>query len=314
MSELATTHDGKAEKSWKAQENSACGLVLFSVNEHQIFAIGTLKVKELVPLRSYRRVPASHPSILGMASIRGRTLPIVDLAHAVGFPAIPESELQRAFVIVTDCLRMEVGLLVRRIDRIFETSWKNISPPALGLGNEVFITGVVEFEEKMVQIMDIELVISDLFPRKSSEVKDSLIESVSHYLTDMTVLVVDDSFVARRQLTDILQRLNIPHLTADNGQDALRILLEKAHKATPIHVLVSDIEMPGLNGYELTLEVKKHSQLSNTYVILHTSLSSEISISKAESVGAEEALTKFDAEELIQAISRGAEHHFVARS
>ena len=122
------------------------------------------------------------------------------------------------------------------------------------------------------------------------------------------VLLVDDSSVARRQLAEALNFVNVPFDVSSDGSEALDMMEKAAARDEPYDILVSDIEMPGLDGYELAFEIRNNPKLASMYLILHTSLSSEISVDRAHQVGANEALTKFDAAELIHAMLRGAEH------
>ncbi len=126
-------------------------------------------------------------------------------------------------------------------------------------------------------------------------------------LKPMNILLVDDSKVARKQLSDALDMINIPYRVTADGKEALVMMEQAALEHHPIDILVSDIEMPGLDGYELAFEVRDNPLTAKAYIILHTSLSSEISVSQAHQVGANEALTKFDAHELIDAMLRGAD-------
>lgn len=123
--------------------------------------------------------------------------------------------------------------------------------------------------------------------------------------------MVDDSQVARRQLADALDRENIPYEVTGNGQTALDRITEGNRDQNPVTILVSDIEMPGMDGYELTFHLRDDRSMHQPYIILHTSLNSEMSVSYAQQVGANEALTKFDAEELLHAMLRGASHSAV---
>ena len=152
------------------------------------------------------------------------------------------------------------------------------------------------------------LVISMVFPDSVSASFPSLTDVQREKLKPLNILLVDDSSVARAQLSGALDRMNILYTLTANGNDALNIIKAAANENNPIDLIVSDIEMPGLDGYELTFEIRNDSQQHGTpYIILHTSLSCEISISQAHQVGANEALTKFDAGDLIQAMLRGAE-------
>jgi len=154
------------------------------------------------------------------------------------------------------------------------------------------------------------LLLSHIYPQSEANSFPSLTDVQREMVKPLNILIVDDSRVARKQLSDALNGLNIPYKVACDGHDALNIMKTSAQTSEHVHLLVSDIEMPGLDGYELSFEVKNTPSLANAYIILHTSLSSEMSLSQAHQVGANEALTKFDARELIEAILRGAEHHY----
>ena len=141
-------------------------------------------------------------------------------------------------------------------------------------------------------------------------IDEAFSEIESTHLAQVNALIVDDSVVARRQVSKMLDTFSIPYVSATNGKDGLAILKAQHAQGNPLHIVVSDIEMPGLNGYELAFAIKNDPELSDTYVILHTSLSSEISVSQANQVGADEALTKFNGNELLRAMSHGAEQYF----
>lgn len=285
------------------------GILLFRLTPTQSFAIGTLKIREIVPYTSLTVLPGSHPFVLGAATIRGLTIPVIDMAAAVGYQRLTKEEIPNCFIIITDCQRKTIGFLVRQIERISECSWKDIEPPAKNLGRQAFLTGVTRIDGKIIQLLDVELVISLVFPDGETASYPSLTDVQREKLKPLNILLVDDSVVARAQLSTALDSMNITYKVTANGNDALNIMKQNANENSPIDLVVSDIEMPGLDGYELTFEIRNNSsQLGTPYIILHTSLSSEISVGQAHQVGANEALTKFDASELIQAMLRGAEY------
>lgn len=298
----------------KSKANQSQGMLLFRLTQQQLFAIGTLKVKEIVPFTPLTAIPHSHPTVLGAVSLRGHTLPVIDMARAVGYRPIPAEERSRCFIIITDCRRTLVGFLVRGIERISECNWHDILPPPASLGNNVFVTGVTRINEQLIQLLDVELILSRIFPDDPEHLYPLLTDVQREVLKPMRILLVDDSSVARKQLMNALDYINIPYQVSGNGNDAFTLLKEAAERGQPIDILVSDIEMPGLDGYELAFEVQSDARLAKAYIILHTSLSSEISVERAHQVGAHEALTKFEANELVQAMLRGAEHHKALQS
>lgn len=293
----------------KSKASQSQGLLLFRLSHRQLFALGTLKIRELVPYTKLSAIPKSHHTIIGAATVRGNTIPIIDMAAAVGYAPIGEDERENAYIIITDCQRMVMGFLVRSIDKIMDCNWRDIEPPPSNLGKNAYLTGVTRVDDKLVQLLDVELLLSKVFPLSLASKRAILTDVQREILKPLNILLVDDSLVARKQLSDALDSINIPYQVTSDGREALAIM-ERAHQAGhPVDLLVSDIEMPGLDGYELAFEVKNTPALANAYIILHTSLSSEISVSQAHQVGANEALTKFDAHELIEAMLRGAESH-----
>jgi two-component system chemotaxis response regulator CheV len=282
------------------------GLLLFRLHNQQVFGLGTLKIQELVPFQPVTPMINQHPGILGALNIRGQTMPIVDLAAAVGKGVTPKDALASSFIIVTDTQRQKVGFVVRQIERIVDTNWRDISAPDKFLGNSIYITGVTRVDNQLVQLLDVEVIMARLFPLDPSKATATITDIEREQLRPLHILLVDDSRTARKQLSDALDAINVHYQVTDDGQKALGVMRAAAQKGQPIDLLVSDIEMPGLDGYELAFAVRDDKQLTGAYIILHTSLSSSISISQAHQVGADEALTKFDARELIDAMLRGA--------
>ncbi|MGL5774289.1 MAG: chemotaxis protein, partial [Aeromonas veronii] len=276
-----------------SKANQSQGMLLFHLPAQQSFAIGTLKVKEIVPYTQLTAIPHSHPTVLGAANMRGATIPVIDMAMAVGYRPISKEEMPHCFIIITDCRRTLVGFLVRGIDKITECNWRDIAPPPTALGHHLFVTGVTRVNGQLIQLLDVELILSRVYPDDPSHLYPVLTDVQRERIKPMRILLVDDSSVARRQLMAALDYINIPYEVCTNGKDALTLMQTRASQKTPIDILVSDIEMPGLDGYELAFEVQSDSKLAGAYIILHTSLSSEISVERAHQVGAHEALTKF---------------------
>jgi two-component system chemotaxis response regulator CheV len=280
------------------------GLLLFKLSALQSFALGTLKIQEIVPYQALTQLPNADSNILGATSIRGQTLSIIDMAAAVGYPPVSEEEKANSVIIITDCSRQHVGFLVRKIERIIECNWKNIEPPPSSLGHKTYITGITHFDEKIIQLLDIELLLSQIFPENDKHSVE--ITGVQKgLLQNEHILLVDDSAVARKQLENALTRIDVPFKVCKNGHDALNVMKQYAAKDDPITILVSDIEMPGLDGYELTSEVRNTKEIADAYIILHSSLSSEMSVDRAKKIGADQALTKFVAQSLVDSMLKG---------
>ncbi|EOU3285156.1 chemotaxis protein [Vibrio harveyi] len=289
-----------------SKANQSQGMLVFKLTLQQNFAIGTLKVREIVPYMPTTKIPYSHHHVIGTVTIRDLTVPVIDMAAAIGFRPIQEEEYKNCYLIVTDCLRTVVAFMVRSIEKIIECDWKAIETPPESAGHNIFVTGITRYEENIVQMLDVELLLSKIYPQYENTKIPMLTDIERERLKALSILLVDDSSIARKQLSDALDRINIPYQICKNGSDALDLMKREAEENRPIDLLVSDIEMPGLDGYELAFEVQNDSALNNSYRILHTSLSSEICVDRAHQVGAHEALEKFNAGELIEAMLRGA--------
>ncbi len=289
-----------------SKANQSQGMLVFKLTLQQHFAIGTLKVREIVPYTPTTKIPHSHHHVIGTVTIRDLTVPVIDMSAAVGFRPITPEEYQSCYLIVTDCLRTVVAFMVRSIEKIIDCDWKSIESPPASSGKNVFVTGITRYEDKMVQLLDVELLLSKIYPQYENSKIPMLTDLDRERLKALNILLVDDSSIARKQLSDALDRINIPYQICNNGADALQLMQKEADENRPVDLLVSDIEMPGLDGYELVFEIQNDPALKHAYRILHTSLSSEISVDRAHQVGAHEALEKFNAGELIEAMLRGA--------
>ncbi|MGF1718814.1 chemotaxis protein [Vibrio kyushuensis] len=292
-----------------SKANQSQGMLMFTLNaQKQLFAIGTLKVREIVPYMPTTQIPYSHHHVVGTVTIRDLTVPVIDMAAAIGFRPIQPEEYNDSYLIVTDCLRTIVAFMVRSIEKIIECNWRSIESPPETTGKDVFVTGITRHDEHIVQMLDVELLLSKIYPQYESANIPMLTDIERERLKALNILLVDDSSIARKQLADALDRINIPYQICKNGLEALELMKAQSSTVQAIDLLVSDIEMPGLDGYELAFEVQNSPDLDSAYCILHTSLSSEICIERAHQVGAHEALEKFNAGELIQAMLKGAKH------
>ncbi|NLS11703.1 chemotaxis protein CheV [Vibrio sp. SM6] len=299
---------GASKTKTLSKANQSQGMLVFKLTLRQNFAIGTLKVREIVPYQPTTQIPYSHQHVIGTVTIRNLTVPVIDMAAAIGFRPITKEEYANCYLIVTDCLRTVVAFMVRSIEKIIECDWRAIESPPTSAGHNVFITGITRYNDEIVQMLDVELLLSKIYPQYENTKIPMLTDVERERLKALNILLVDDSSIARKQLADALDSINISYQICANGAEALEMMRQSAQAQRPIDLLVSDIEMPGLDGYELAFEVQNDSALNRAYCILHTSLSSEICVDRAHQVGAHEALEKFNAGELIEAMLRGAKH------
>ena len=286
-------------------------LLLFNVGSAQPFGINVLKVKEVIGCPHLTQVPQAHRAVKGVAHLRGEPLTVIDLAMAIGRSSMQgdESGKCNGSVIITEFNRSMQGFLVKAVDRIVICDWKQVLPPPKGSGVSSYITGVTDIDGKLVQILDVEKVLGEVIG--SDDVLSDQIRAAadaSGTLDGRRVLVVDDSSLARNQTVQTLSALGVDCVLARDGVEALATLKELnmgSSRDGAIEMVLSDIEMPEMDGYTLTSEIRNTPELSDLYVLLHTSLNGAINAERAEKVGANAVLTKFVPEELAKAVHEG---------
>lgn len=280
-------------------------LLMFRLGSKQRFGINVFKVREVIKCPSLTSAPQSHPVIRGMANMRGKTITVMDLAMAVGRQRL--EDINDTFVIVAEYNRQVQGFLVSSVDRIVNLNWEEIKPPPKGLGNVNFLTAVTNVDDELVEIVDVEKVMADVMGYTGEIDRDVLDSKNSDDIADKHVLIVDDSNMALKQIARVLEQIDIPFTQAKNGKEAYEILLEWAKGESnsiknKCSLLLSDVEMPEMDGYTLTKLIREHPVLSDLKIMLHSSLSGEFNESMVKKVGADDFLAKYDPTDLANRI------------
>jgi two-component system chemotaxis response regulator CheV len=279
-------------------------LLLFRLGGRQRFGINVFKVREVIQCPALTRLPGAHPVVRGIANIRGRTIPVVDLGVAVG--KAPIEDLAASYAIITEYNRTVQGFLVSGVERIVNLNWEEIRPPPKGSGRASYLTAVTQVEGELVEVIDVEKVLADV-THPAVEVSPAItLEGEEMRQTSHNVLVVDDSAVARKQIQRTLEQVGITPVMACNGREALQMLHTLAAEGTPLAgrvvMIISDIEMPEMDGYTLTTEIRRDPALKDLYVLLHTSLSGVFNQPMVQKVGANHFIPKFSPDELARAV------------
>jgi len=278
--------------------------LMFCLGNKQRFGINVFKVQEVIQCPPLTKVPHAHPVVRGVATLRGKTITIMDLAQAIG--RRPIADLSKAFIIITEYNRAVQGFLVSSVDRIVNMNWEEILPPPKGSGSN-YMTAVTRVENELVEIIDVEKVMAEIV-HVDGTVASNIIEDSIDSLGGKKhhVLVADDSSVARNQIKRTLDQLGIETILAKDGREALEMLRSMATSDIPIteqlSMIISDIEMPEMDGYTLTSQIRADNQLKDLYIILHTSLSGVFNNSLVEKVGANKFIAKFKPDELANAV------------
>lgn len=283
-------------------------LLLFKLQGEQIYGINVFKVKEVLQCPKLTMIPQRHPVVRGVAHIRGGTIPIMDMGMATGQMAIPEEQIDNSFVIITEYNRKTQGFLVGGVERIVNMNWEEIHPPPKGAGRENYLTAVTRINDRLVEIIDVEKILSEVAPIEESLSNDSFVAEATTKNQEKShcVLVVDDSVVARKQIQNCLQAIGLEVVTKNDGMQALQHLKEITSDGSSIHdhvsLMISDVEMPEMDGYTLTTNCKNDPALAPLYIMLHTSLSGVFNKAMVEKVGADDFMAKFSPDELAERV------------
>ena len=281
-------------------------LLLFSLGGSQLYGINVFKVKEVLQCPPLNEIPKRNPVVRGVAHIRGGTISIMDLRQATGHA--PLTDIENCFVIITEYNRTTQGFLVRSVDRIVNMNWGDIHPPPKGAGKEHYLTAVTEVDGRLVEIIDVEKILAEVSPVNDS-VSEEIIEAAKPG-DDVPrhVLIVDDSAIARKQIQKVVESLDVKTTVRKDGKEALEFLEEMLEQnrdpADELLLVISDIEMPEMDGYTFTAEVRANPRLSKLHVILHTSLSGVFNEAMVQKVGADDFLAKFHPDELADRVGR----------
>ncbi len=282
-------------------------LLLFRLNGDQQYGINVFKVREVLRCPKLTSLPKRHDVVRGVAHIRGGTIPVMDMSLAVGGPAM--ENIDDCFVIITEYNMNIQGFMVHSVENIINTNWEDIHPPPKGTGKQSYLTAVTQVGDRLVEIIDVEKILAEVSPMRHEVSAGIVTEEVVTVAQQQqfNVLVVDDSSVARKQVIRCLQSVGVQIHELSDGLQAikhLRKLADDGKDVTKEYILIiSDIEMPEMDGYTLTSEIRKDPRLSQLYVLLHTSLSGVFNEALVKKVGANDFLAKFRPDDLAAKVS-----------
>ena len=271
-------------------------LLLFRLNTEQLYGINVFKVKEVLQCPALNEIPQRHQVVRGVAHIRGGTIPIMDMNLAIGNR--PVENIADSFVIITEYNGSTQGFLVRAVERIINTNWEDIHPPPRGAGKENYLTAVTKIEERLVEIIDVEKILAEVAPLPEDISSGVFEDGIAEKVVQKHILIVDDSSIARKQIQRVVEQMGIRCTLRKDGREALdyleELLKEGKKPSEELVLIISDIEMPEMDGYTFTAEVRANEKLNDLHIILHTSLSGVFNEAMVKKVGANDFLSKFN--------------------
>ncbi|WP_320821277.1 chemotaxis protein CheV [Thalassolituus sp.] len=288
-------------------------LLLFRVSGRQIYGINVFKVKEVLQCPKLTVLPGSNPVVRGVAHIRSGTIPIMDMSLATG--NAPLQDIRNAFVIITEYNGKTQGFLVAGVERIINMNWESIHPPPKGTGREHYLTAVTEVDKVLVEIIDVEKILAEVSPVNET-IREGLIDDgVKSRASTRKVLIVDDSKIARKQVSRCLENIGVEVVALNDGRQAWEHVQAIADNGERLQdhymMMISDIEMPEMDGYTLTTRIRSDSRMAGFHIVLHSSLSGVFNKAMVEKVGADDFIAKFDpdilAEQVVRQVNAGSQ-------
>jgi len=274
----------------------------------ETFGINVFKVREVMRTPPITAAPEMPAAVEGMVSLRGALVPVDDLIKYVGI----QNENPPQIMIVTEYNGHTQGFLVESVDTILRVDWSSMKVPSDMLTAQMggLITAVTELKDgRIVMMMDVEKILAET----SSYADDISIAALAPLgLTNKTIFFADDSSVARKQIEKTLDALGIRYMFATNGKEAWQELQKIAARADVTHqpvkdfiqLILTDVEMPEMDGYVLTRNIKSDSRFNGVPVLMHSSLSSAANQQLGRSVGVDEYVPKFEPHKLAEVLSR----------
>jgi len=270
-------------------------ILLFNLGSHEKFGINVFKVKEVSQAGKITRTPNMPQGVDGIVSLRGHVMPVLNLAKFMG---IQEASPHQTMM-VAEYNNHILGFLVKEVDRIIRVDWEKVRPTEGMLSDkDALITALTNLDDgSLVSILDVEQILSNAFG-------EAIVGNVERIESghDLCVFFADDSMVARRKIVEVLDRMGVKHIQSNNGQEAwdrLRAMADAAQSSGQslhdhIQVILTDAEMPVMDGYVLTQYIKNDKRFDGIPVVMHSSLSSDANRAMGKRVGVDYYVPKFD--------------------
>ncbi|MBI5919364.1 MAG: chemotaxis protein CheV [Nitrosomonadales bacterium] len=310
MSELLKSVDART----KLAGTNKLEILMFSLGKNimtgrrEIFGINVFKVREVMRIPAITRAPEMPAAVEGMVSLRGVLVPVIDLAKYAGI----QTENRPEIMIITEYNGHTQGFLVESVDTILRLDWSSMRVPPEMLNSQMggLVTAVTELADgRLVMMMDVEKVLSET-GHFDNEYMFNNVQPLP--VAGRTVFFADDSSVARKQIERTLEAMQVRFISAVNGRKAWQELQRLADYADAaripvsnlIQVILTDVEMPEMDGYMLTRKIKEDKRFANIPVLMHSSLSSMANQQLGRAVGVDEYVPKFEPNKLSQTLTR----------
>jgi two-component system chemotaxis response regulator CheV len=276
----------------------------------ELFGINVFKIREIVAMPPVTAMAGSPQHVLGVVNLRGQVIPVIDLPAVVG--CVPKTGLN--IMLVTEYARTTQAFAAESVEDIVRLDWNQILS-ADGTVARGYVTSIARLDgdnnnTRLAQVLDVESILQRVLPSEKVEVTSETVGPAVKIKPTAVVLAADDSFVARSMIEQELKVLNLPFVMTKTGKEAWEMLQQIAAdcqaKGIPVQdrvaVVLTDLEMPEMDGFTLTRNIKKDSQMRGLPVVIHSSLTGDTNENHVRSAGADAYVAKFAAKELAEVL------------
>ncbi|MGD7043497.1 chemotaxis protein [Jeotgalibacillus proteolyticus] len=283
-------------------------IIEFEINQNR-YGINVIKVKEIIQPAAVTPIPHAHPFVMGIIQLRGEVLPVVDIRKVLGAP-LQKTMPQQKFI-VSEFNQQKIVFQVDNVSMIHRISWDQIEKPSQIYQNDASqVIGVIKRQDEMLLLLDFEQILLEINPETGINV--GMVKQLGkRERSSKKLLIAEDSPMLRKLLFDTLNEAGYDQIEFfENGKDAFDFLtsIEEAVSGSKIEdsiqLIITDIEMPQMDGHHFTKKVKEHPVFSKLPIIIFSSLITEDLKHKGNQVGADEQISKPQISELVQSIDR----------
>ena len=293
---MSSSLDEALQRTTLSQSNQM-EMLTFRLTDNQLYGINVFKIIEIIECpKKIDRIPKSHPAVKGALDFRGNALAVIDLSEAVGLPA-KDFRNDLAYIIICEYNRCLTAFIVHAPDTLLTRSWGDIHKPE-GINAKSLVAIAYADSGEAIMLLDIESILADVIGIER-DLSHVAMTGVDGNGKSCHVLVVDDSRAAITLLQSVLDKMGFTNTALMSADKALDYLEKEYHR---VDLVISDIEMPGMDGFTFTRTLREHANYKNLKVILHSSMSNPSNLLKAEQAGANKFVAKFDPDSLSEEI------------
>ena len=271
-----------------------------------IYGINVSKVREIIKFTKLTELPGTNDYVEGIFDLRGKVIPVINLSKWLGITN-KKIKIENTKIIITEFNNISVGFIVHEANRIRRISWKDIESLSFQNTNSAIdnskITGVTKLEnDEVLLILDLEKVLLELGLTGSIEIETK--EKSNKYKG--FALILDDSSTARKILKEALTKLGLTVIEAIDGIDGIKKIedFNKTNNIEELKIIISDIEMPQMDGYHFAAKLKEDIKFNKIPIIFNSSISNENNVKNSKKIGVEDYLVKFDYNDFFTTVTR----------